>query len=382
MFARIVVLLLIFPVRLMKPTLIVILLVVQILFASTSSAQDTGVDRSYYDGFWKIQEHLAAGGELTDEQWDSYWAGLELANVNPAAVRRNYELAFSPQHAAEAEAAEGYAQSIIGHLRDAVAHRAEIDAFVDSVCKTDFMVPAQEATAKLMPQGTDFEPATPLVFLVFGPDAYGEASAIVVDAAFVHQMAVDDFQLLVAHELHHVVNDRISTLHSLDADDPQQPLLRAFEQLQYEGIADCIDKQKFPITSPFPKSSSFGEVYAKYVERYNEAWQATPQTLRTLDEAIRALPTEPDELRKAAEEFRQSILFGGHPNGFYMACLIRKELGHERLVATVVNSFDFLRAYQEAAAQAEGEFQFSPEAMEYLQRLEARVVGEEARGKR
>jgi hypothetical protein len=68
------------------------------------------------------------------------------------------------------------------------------------------------------------------------------------------------------------------------------------------------------------------------------------------------------------------ISMGGHPNGFYMANLIRKELSLEEVINTYANPIEFIKTYNKAAQKAKNEYVFSRQFMEYLDNISKTVA--------
>ena len=96
-----------------------------------------------------------------------------------------------------------------------------------------------------------------------------------------------------------------------------------------------------------------------------------------LDSLIQAMSeAQSGERNGLADEIAELVPMSGHPTGFFMARLIRTNLGDARLLDEIGNPFAFCRTYHEAAQRSKPEApMFSELGLAYLAGLEERCTG-------
>jgi hypothetical protein len=146
------------------------------------------------------------------------------------------------------------------------------------------------------------------------------------------------------------------------------------DQIQAEGIADQIDKA--PWFDP-ERSGDLPTGRQGYARRFKDAVAATPGLIVELDSLIQAMSeAQSGERTGLAEEIAELVPMSGHPTGFFMARLIRAELGDARLLEEIGNPFAFCRVYHEAAQRSKSDVPtFSEMGLAYLVGLEAQCTG-------
>jgi hypothetical protein len=279
-------------------------------------------------------------------------------------------------------------------LLAAKGQRDTLGQFRKQIKASNVRQQAVEEASALLPEdalgGREDRPLPPVNFVIYNLDGRGTPDGVVVDLVMAEIMGRKGAKLFLAHEFHHA--GRESRLQVPNRkQDPRAFLLRAFDQLQAEGIADLIDKSYLfsKMKTGAPMSSTEGldsgrewcrKLLAAFAQRHQKAYRSTPSTVRRVDSLLVAVADAEEDgnnqlLRERSREILRSIPNNGHPNGHYMADLIANQFGTDTLAVTANDPFRFVRLYNEAARESGGRsVPFSQEAMTYLARLENRYT--------
>ena len=144
------------------------------------------------------------------------------------------------------------------------------------------------------------------------------------------------------------------------------------EDLHKEGLADLVDK---PL-APFSTITGYPQ---EFVNFYNQEYINTPQKLKQLDSLVNTSLEEKwsdDDLAKSLEGY---FAFGGHPNGYYMAHLIREEKGVDAAINTFSDIVKFFEEYNSIAAADPQEYELSNIFMEFITNIRDAELAEASR---
>lgn len=133
--------------------------------------------------------------------------------------------------------------------------------------------------------------------------------------------------------------------------------------MQSEGCADILNKFEGPYT--LKDVGLFGEDVLKQM---NENYYDTPNLLRKID----SLTVGYSKGTVDADAYGQVAklpINGGHPNGFYMTTLIKRQLGLQAVVDNSVEPVMFVEIYNKAARKAGNEYVFTNEFVAYVKQL-------------
>jgi hypothetical protein len=292
---------------------------------------------------------------LTDSEFESSF------------FRESFRLAYMPSlgDSLASVLEEGRNARLFKHYVQVVERRADLEAFVEDLKRSDPMDEPSRLAAEWLPRPSPDKPA-PLAVVVFDMDARGY-DPIVIDLLAAKELDLDSF---LAHEAHHWYRNDQSTIDWDDVAPHEAELLWTLYQIQGEGIADQIDKRPW-IEGDEPAPTA----RAPYVTDYADALAATPVTIQSLDSLLVAFDaaTSTDDQADIGARVAELVPMSGHPTGYFMARAILETLDRERLVMDVANPVAFFRAYDEAA-QESGVQRFSPEALGGLAKLEARFT--------
>ena len=280
-------------------------------------------------------------------------------------IRQRMLTAFDPDRTLIEDAAanaDGYDEIRWHHFMRIRDQRAAIEQYYTQLVDSDIIRDALILVQEYLPPGTVQLDAwtVPVRLLFFGPDAFAGDDAIYVD--LLHAMDRDDeLVLLLAHEFHHEYYTQMTPFPSLDSDAELYWIMHALRQLHQEGIADQIDKRTFPLTDQKGLSP-------QYKQNFNEYYRDTPQTLEQFDAALIAMARTDGDRTELARSAWNLMHYGAHPEGFYMANVIREAQGSAALLENVGDPFAFIRRFQSVDPV------FSDEAMAFLATLEAEVL--------
>lgn len=330
-----------------------------------------GIDTSGVDLFWQTADRLAAGGALTQEDWDAVFAHPGYAVTEAAAQRRRAIVAcmnavFAPDGDVAATLArfEGDWQApvfprICEHLEEVRSRRAEIEDFTASPEMDSLLDEGAAAASAYLPASTFAAVERPRAYLIlFEPQGLGRDGAIVTDALYTLTKPRAENVQFIGHEFHHAYRD---TLRSVPAASDAGVLLTQLDRLVHEGVASMIDKAGHIRAGTVPH-----QFPPEFI-----VWAAeTPARLAAIDAALAGLDRSAEGYRAAARVVRDNAPTGGHMNGVYMAMAIEEGLGRDALIAAQTGPLAFFTAYQDAAAVlGDGRFGFSEAAMATLQAI-------------
>ncbi len=329
----------------------------------------TGLDFSGVDQFWKIADLLTRDREPTEAQWHTMFAsvGYRLATINVETTRLDLEIALRPSRVAQRDTLlpkPNDRADRLRHLEAAVAHRAELARYRDSVSRS---VPIQQAisfAARYLPPHATEGMDPPLVaFALFRGDAYSLGPrGVIIDLYHIYDEG--GLTLLLAHEFHHSYLSALSRIRRPPGDDSMGTLVGTLSNLRNEGIADLIDKP-FPVQGRSP-------VMVAYAKRYNEVYARTPEVIAGIDSALVVAADDSTQLAAMGRRVQELLPSAGHYNGSYIAREIVETFGVDSLFPGVSNQFAFLRMYAAAEAKRGNPPPFSAKTLGLMDELEKR----------
>jgi len=328
-----------------------------------------GLDFSGVDEFWKVVDVLTRNAEPVEAQWHALLVtpGYRFAEISiGTTMRRDLELAFMPSRRAEFDSLTklgNFRAARLEHLVRAVSHRPQLDSLREFLSRTSPVADALRLAQQFLPPGaTSVGEPPPVVFAVFGNDAYAQEQGIVVDLLHVLETPLIP---MLAHEFHHAYLGRQNqALAEEDRHTADAVLATTLLRMRNEGLADLIDKP-YPLMSADP-------VRAEYAQRYNDEYARTPSTLRIVDSLLAVAADDSMQFVAVGQRVRTLLWSGGHPNGAYIARTIYETFGRDSLFPAVYNPAAFLRTYAAAERKRGNPAPFSPKAMTVINALEER----------
>nr|WP_259323942.1 DUF5700 domain-containing putative Zn-dependent protease [Bacteroides stercoris] len=193
--------------------------------------------------------------------------------------------------------------------------------------------------------------------LLFTPEAWSLSGNVFMDLNCVYSQDEESLVNLIGHELHH--SYRWGYLRE-KYKDSGSPVAIALSMMQSEGCADILNKFEGPYS--MKDAGLFGEDVLKQM---NEDYYNTPKLLQKID----SLTVGYSKGTVDADVYGQVAKLpvnGGHPNGFYMATLIKHQLGLQAIADNSVEPVMFVETYNKAARKAGDEYVFTDEFVAYV----------------
>ena len=336
-------------------------------------------DYSGLDPFWRVAEMLASGEEPAASAWDAVFATpgyrtLKERDNADRLLKMLLPLALSPSRVAEREdmaRSQPMMGLLIAHLRTAYEQREPLRAFQEELEGRALLDEALAATAAWLPAGSERVGQPEISFVIMQPDARGY-DRIVMDLLLAYERQ-SIFEGLLAHEAHHVIRGGIQG--SWDYGDlPEAAMLSALNNLQAEGMADMIDKRVLLEVEDWSASST-DVALEMMTDRFRSELNQANERLAAVDAILAGYAAEPALAAELGSRLRETLVMGGHPIGFHMATVVDAAGARQRMIDNVADPFDFVRAYNEAAAASLGKHHvLSAEAMRGLAALQRTVA--------
>jgi hypothetical protein len=352
----------------------ILLLVVAAAIAGCSDPPpvNPGFDFSAMAPFWTVHDSLTADREPSAEEWAALldtpgYRALTRSEFTNEFFQQAFRLTFMPSMKDDLESALGDERQarFLRHYLDASQRRDELERHFVHLQSTSIVAPIIQRTLEYLPS-VKVEGSPRVAFVIFAND--GRAyEPIVIDLLASVSWDIESF---LAHEFHHWYRNRLRIIDLDRVDDADADLLLTLDQIQAEGIADMIDKRAWLVEGANPPQGA-----ERYAALYRQYLQATPELLKALDSLLLQYAGSPETRAAIGAQIRELVPQSGHPTGFFMAALIRDQLGFEGLITDVGNPFAFLRAFDRAAAQGNyPELRLSAEAMAVLDDLEQQCL--------
>lgn len=335
----------------------------------STMAQSKSIDMSAMDHLWKIIDKLEKDINPSEKEWKALFetSGYKaLGDWNNEKTREKFELVFSPSRKEKLDALmqRGYywVNRDLNHLLKVKEKREAIIQYQTNIDLDAIISAALKKAEVYLPKGlTKKSPFPPISFVLFSPDARVNNGIIIYDILYAMNEGLENLVLTIAHEAHHHYALSAKRFKFTDEQSSYDPIVSTLSLLRLEGIADLIDK-------PYPLVITNNDT-ANYLIKYN-AQKAQSSKMKTLDSMLCKMSDDTTGMFKMGNQAFTMFPGNCHPNGQYMAVLIKKNLGTEVLKASSVNPFLFFRQYREACLKEKTEYVISEKAMQFINRLE------------
>ena len=337
---------------------------------STNQISTFKLDISSLESFWTLSEILLADREPDETEWQQMFkTGGYQKLGNTATVKRRLQIALKPSYKKIRDSVLGtqsYEARVITHLNKIPAKKNEIAVFLQTLSQSNNYEEGRKRAASYLPKGVTNKYEPPQVyFAIFEPDAFAKSNAVIIDAYYAVEKGKESFLDFLGHEFHHHFKFAHFNIKTPDAAADEYYLFRTMQQLQLEGIADLIDKKKYPLV-PLSESGQW------YAGEFNKHYRASDSLLKAIDSLIAAVADTPSLMKENARLIWSKMPFGCHPTGFYMAITILAGQGKNELISGLKHPFHFILSYNQAAQKSkETKFCFSRKAIEVLKRISA-----------
>lgn len=350
----------------------IILISIFIALHSNIMAQESPnqkIDFSGVDAFWQISERIATE-KITDKDWDylfstGYYKFYENWGQRKF-IQKALVTAIAPKMNVKRDSLikiNDFYSYVLTQIVSTYEDKTQLQKIQKNLAKSDLRNKILERAKEFLP--TDLNSLTKEPFIYFGvfqPDANASSTSIAVDLRLYFELA--DPIGLIAHEYHHFLTINYRKRFNEIKNDSTSSLMNSISQLQLEGVADMIDKDKF--------LNSDGRGFPSVLVRNFRKALADPlPALRKMDSLLVVISKDPWSAKRNSDLIVNLLPLGGHPHGFYMAKTILGTHGKERLLTTVKNPFDFIRVFNNVHYKLNGATVFSEEAMKFLSHLES-----------
>ncbi len=194
--------------------------------------------------------------------------------------------------------------------------------------------------------------------LIFMNNAFTEKGQIYVDVAFASQLSDEQFDDLLAHEMHHFLKHYYVCQYPR-AKKGYEDLAFSLFALENEGIADMCNFEGLSFIYEWLgfTEKGFMRLVLKNVTKYT----------RDYFEMVKAKLDQ----REPSLQLHQYLMANQivHPLGYSMACEIENTLGHEELLSCVGKPVEFVKKYVKAVSQNTGEILLDDETLNRLENI-------------
>jgi hypothetical protein len=319
--------------------------------------------------FWEIYDLLRQGREPDENHWARLASTGGYAKLGKRLVetlRGQMRLAYLPSRRVERETLlqrNDPSAATVRHLLRAAEERARCPEILRLL---DFASIVEAARARALPHlptaAAAIRERPPVYLVIYQPTAHANNDALEIDVFFADAAGREGLVTVVAHELHHFFALRLRRVKDPPEDDDRFGVSVVLDRLALEGTADMVDKQRSPVSFPFPGSED-------YRKTFQAEYTSAPARLAAVDAVICRAARRAATWRQADEAMRAHLWDNGHPVGFYMANVIKDALGREALLASVGDPFEFFAQFNKAARKAKGSHVFSACSQKFVHRL-------------
>jgi hypothetical protein len=355
----------------MKIKIFAFFLVFSILVGCVKKDYSEKINLDSVDAFFKITDKLSFSSILTEEEWDNlfntqgYKTLLFQNQWRRPMLKEMILIAYSPEYSSKQDsilkipdyANNGMLSKLI--LENYLDMKYIRDSLIDFKNNFNFSSVIRDSKTRLknfLDNPIDSLLIFPSISLAcFEPAGYSQANGIIMDFNMFFKQGHSENVGFLAHEMFHFYRDNFV--------DNEFSKINKFafqiDKLQNEGIADLVDKKQLPY-----KNDAFPE----QVKLFNKIANDTPKIIAELDSIVCIFYDGKITEEQFDNKMNDFFKLGGHPNGFYMACLIQDAGFYNEIISTFYNPVDFLKLYNRAAKK-KGEFCFSVKFLDYLDRL-------------
>jgi len=229
---------------------------------------------------------------------------------------------------------------LISYVEKIREREPELRAFFDFIKRDEKQIRSKAISMaeEYLPKGASFEGLN-VFFIPMPYNANADHKGVYFDPIFALDVGIEAIEEVMAHEAHHIARNSITRERLAFDETPLDQLVYRFVSIECEGIANLVsDASKIPVMKrvALSRAKIMGE-FEKHLEMLQEVFLNLAQNNISDNEA---------------DLIMQRSWFGiGNlvPVGMKMATEIEKELGREKLIATVGDTVAFLRTYQEVA---------------------------------
>jgi hypothetical protein len=322
----------------------------------------------------EVTTKIETNKEVTPKEWnmlfnskgyENYFCAFDRVEMEPK-LKEAFYLVFDKSNSETLDSIlkipvsfdpSGQFNMIVKNFNAFKTNRGALKKFIAETDFEQLFIDAKTQTYEYLPEKAKAKAVElhEVNFILMEPNAYVTDCGIVVDLNNAYNMGLKNLQSLLAHEYHH---DYRNTFLSI----PNDVLMRQLSDLQAEGIADLIDKEKPPWKEMkgFPKSM---------IDHFNEMYKRTPDKLKALDSLTTSLVK--GRMTKEELDLKMNRFFvdGGHANGLYMSVKIVEAGLKAQMIETFNDPIAFINLYNQAVSNLPSEYAFSYTFKDYITKL-------------
>lgn len=351
-----------------KILLLVTVLLSELTFAQVHSKKS--IDFSSVDAFWDIAKKIKKK-KVKESDWDYLFSTGYYKFYEDMGQRKYIQntliTALSLENKSKRDSLlkiNDFNAYVLKQIISTNAKKVQLEKFLQTLKNRDLIKDISERAKEFLPGNLNLQSINePSVYVgVFQPDANASKTSIAFDLKLFFELA--DPIGLIAHEYHHFLTMNFRKKFKEIKNDSTSLIMHSISQLQLEGIADMIDKDRFLNSN----GVGFPSIL---IETYKKAYADPLPNLKKIDSLLAATSIDPLNSKLNSKAIADLLPLGGHPHGFYMAKLILAVSGKDALLNTISNPFDFIRAYNIASQKINGTATFSNVSMKFLELIES-----------
>ena len=360
----------------MKKTFQLVVALIFLFGCKNTQSQNT-IDFSSVNAFFKIANQLSENRLPLKSEWDSLFNTNGYSALSKSKTRNNqykslvlmafYEKDYKKcanvlnitLRNDKSNLNQFFSKFVLNNYLDMKLNYKQLVNYAANYNFNQKMNLAQIQLKKFLKNPVDSLIVSPkLFFACFEPDGYSNEKGLVLDLNLCYRYSNEEFTSFMAHEMFHTYRSNFENSKFYQLNE----FTKQIDKLQNEGIADLIDKKGNGYKSeliPEPLRNMYANVYSNTNKKLKELDLITTQYL---DEKITK--------QKFNSLLKKYFVFGGHPNGLFMARLIVASNKKDELITRFYNPISFLKLYNEATKKKFHEAVFSDKFMIYLNDLE------------
>lgn len=354
-------------------------LITVFILSITGDCYSQKINSEAISKFWNVVDYLKLDKELTDSVWSSYYnlsgnKNYMLNNRSEENVlehRKYLELIFRPSFSDSLKKIEkiknsDHNEDIFQNLYFIKLNEEKLRNYSKEVESPDYLPLSIKLSKKYLPKNKyNSIPANLTIYLMaITYDAAVQDSSMYFGLACVYDL--DRFQKgsTAAHELHHLLRKNLECGKGLSKTDSAS--VSIVDQINNEGCADLIDKT---IIIDNESKILIGSLLKDWL------MGSADITIQKIDSCL-ILNSRATLIYATDENFREITGFSsGHIPGFYMVDIIKRNGYLKELIKNNDDPFNFFYLYNKAAKKDKrNPSRFSDETIEYLKRLESKLI--------
>lgn len=348
------------------------ILILQLVLFSTqqlfSQTVNSNFEFSGVEQFWNIINKLERNKEPINTEWNKLfntpgYRVLTSGEFTKDFFKKNFRLVFMPSQKSNLETNLKNRNHLhyLEHYIKVKENKKKIREQLKKLRRGNYNKKAIKRTLEFLPQ-RNVSHYPPVSFVIFESNGRG-SSPIVVDLAASLEW---DFLSFLSHEFHHWYRNRQLKFSYKKVSREDLNIIKAFDLIEAEGIADMVDKKDW-FTKPSNSISMYARQFINEVSR-------VPGVIQRIDKILIEVFNNPSKKGQLGSKLLSLLPQRGHTTGYFMASLILEHFNKRELVSCVGNPFKFFLLYNKAA-KINGRYPyFSNDAIKMINKLSDQYI--------